>query len=494
MDRQSIRVLLIEDDPDDALLIREMLSESRASGSGRPAFTIKWAKRQSEGLELLASGETDIVLLDLNLPDSRGLDTLAPFGAQATEVPVVVLTGLADELTGVQAVRQGAQDYLVKGQLDSRSLSRSLHHALERHHMLVQLGQYTKALEESETQFRRLIEVNTDAMVLVDKSGKARYVNPAAEALFGHSRAQMVGEPFGYDVRTEEPVELEVVRATDERSVAEMIVTEALWQQEAMHLAVLRDITERKQMEEAERELLHMKEDFVACVSHELRTPVAAIKGFVDLLLSGRVPDPEIQEEFLGRVSSEADRLSKLVGDLLDMSRMEAGHVLLELERTDLSELVRDSLNSLETLAQNKQIELQTELPQAPVTVLADQQRIRQVLVNLLGNAIKFSGPGKSVVVSAARVNGSVSVSVKDEGPGIPEEAIPRLFDKFYRVRGPSGGPSNGTGLGLFITKQIISAHGGQIDVRSEVGSGSEFFFTLPASGGPRSVLETRES
>jgi signal transduction histidine kinase len=125
---------------------------------------------------------------------------------------------------------------------------------------------------------------------------------------------------------------------------------------------------------------------------------------------------------------------------------------------------------------------------------MADQQRIQQVLVNLLGNAIKFSGPGKSIVVSAQRVNGSVSVSVRDEGPGIPADAIPRLFDKFYRVRGPSGGPSNGTGLGLYITKQIVNAHGGQIDVRSEVGGGSEFYFTLPANGGPGSAMEVSES
>jgi PAS domain-containing protein len=239
---EIVRVLLIEDNEDDALIIRETLAKTK----GTP-FDVDWADRLSMGLERLTEGGIDVVLLDLGLPDSRGLETLNRAHAQASEVPIVVLTGLADETVGLKAVQEGAQDYLPKGQVDGNVLVRAIRHGIER-------KRAEKALQGSEARFRTLVEKSADGIVIVDQGGVVRFVNPAAEALFGRKANELVGEVLGFPVAAGETTELDIIRKGDGTAVAEMRVVETRWEGENAYLASLHDVTERKQAEEALRE------------------------------------------------------------------------------------------------------------------------------------------------------------------------------------------------------------------------------------------------
>ena len=236
---------------------------------------------------------------------------------------------------------------------------------------------------------------------------------------------------------------------------------------------VLHDVTRERQLDQ-------LKEEFVSSVSHELRTPLQSIKGFVELLRKGKVKDPVVQREFLTRAAQDADRLMALVNDLLDMSRIEAGRLQLELTDVDMSALIAETLQSLEGLAGEKGVSVTYTSSDTPVMVKADRHLLQQVLVNLVGNAIKFTDAHRSIQVMEEVGNRHVMIEVADQGPGIPAEALPRLFEKFYQAESSAKRTGRGTGLGLYISKRIIEAHGGRIDVRSEPGRGSTFFFVLP--------------
>jgi len=250
MNDKSTTALLIEDNEDDALIIREMLS--RAKGD---RFDLEWSNRLSTGLERLAEGGIDVVLLDLGLPDSQGLRTLSKVNAQAPEVPAVVMTGLADETLAVEAVRVGAQDYLTKGQVDGNLLARSLRHAIERHRMQAELEQRAQELQASETRLRTIIEKAADSIIIVDGNGMVRFVNPAAESLFGRQAEEFLGESLGLPVVAGETTEIDIIRRGGETATAEMRVVETMWEGESAYLASLHDITERKRAEEKIREL-----------------------------------------------------------------------------------------------------------------------------------------------------------------------------------------------------------------------------------------------
>jgi signal transduction histidine kinase len=362
MGGEPIKVLLIEDNPGDTRLIKEMLAEARGA-----CFELECADRLSSGLACLAQGRIDVVLLDLGLPDSRGLGTLVKVQAEVLTVPVVVLTGLDDEALAVEAVKEGAQDYLVKGEVDSNLLGRSIRYAIER-----------KRAEETLRQLDR------------------------------------------------------------------------------------------------ER----MKSEFISNVSHELRTPLHLIRGFTKLMLEGKVPDPETQKEFLGIVDEQSQRLSTQIASLLDKSRLESGRFTIQKQRLLIRDIIHQAVESFYSLASAKGIVISEDIPATLPEIEADRERLEQVMANLLDNAIKFSNGGRSVMVKGEVKDGELLVQVTDQGIGIPKEAMPHLFERFYRAEDSMA--RGGAGLGLHISKQIIEAHGGRIWVESKVGKGTTVSFTLP--------------
>ena len=238
---------------------------------------------------------------------------------------------------------------------------------------------------------------------------------------------------------------------------------------------VYRDITK-------ETEVDRMKSEFIATVSHELRTPMTSIKGSLGLVLGGATGEiPEDAKELLSIAQNNTDRLIRLINDILDISRLEAGKMEIRPQPLSVAEAVHRSILEIQAVADQRRVTINTRLPEDLPRVLADADRLEQVLVNLLSNAIKFSNPGMQVTITAGRDDRYVWIRVEDQGIGIPPEHRERIFEKFHRVDNASTRRTGGTGLGLAICKAIVEEHGGRIWVESEVGKGSAFTFTLPA-------------
>ena len=232
-----------------------------------------------------------------------------------------------------------------------------------------------------------------------------------------------------------------------------------------------------------------LKSDFVSNVSHELRTPLTAIKGAVDLILR-EVPGPlnEKQSHYLARVRSNTQHLAGLINDLLDLSKIEEGKIELKATRVSLGGEIHEVVETLRPIASEKQMIVDVEIAAPSLLVWADRDKVTQVLMNLIGNAIKFTPAQGRVKVSVIREEADwVKVVVGDNGPGIPLEEKEKIFDKFYQIAEVGGAKPKCTGLGLAISKVLVELHGGRIWVESEMNRGSTFSFTLPDSG-PQSL------
>ena len=231
---------------------------------------------------------------------------------------------------------------------------------------------------------------------------------------------------------------------------------------------------------EASHEAEKLRGQLLATVSHELRTPIAAIQGFASSLKCADELDipPDMERDWIDEIELNADRLRRLVTDLLDLSRLEAGALRMHIEWQDFADVIEELRPNLELLAGTRTLEIHTE--DAPASVRCDAERIGQVLTNLVENAAKFSPPDSTLILGATRHEGGVLIGVRDQGEGIPEEFQEKVFERFYQVEGASGRPRGGTGLGLAICRNIVEAHGGRIWVKSCVGQGSVFYFTLP--------------
>jgi len=238
---------------------------------------------------------------------------------------------------------------------------------------------------------------------------------------------------------------------------------------------VFHDITELRRLEK-------VRQDFVANVSHELRTPLTSIKGYAETLLEGAIDDKANARDFLEIIYTDAGRLSNLVNDLLDLSRIESGKAEFDIKPVALDPIVERVITALSNQAKTKAIEIRKDLPKQLPKVLMDDTAIAQVLLNLVDNAIKYNKISGSVLISAKDEGHSVKVFVQDTGIGIPQEDLPRIFERFYRVDKARSRELGGTGLGLSIVKHIVSAHQGDVFVESTPGRGSTLSFTLPTA------------
>jgi signal transduction histidine kinase len=236
------------------------------------------------------------------------------------------------------------------------------------------------------------------------------------------------------------------------------------------------------QMAVALQNLEEMRRGFIANVSHELRTPMTSIRGFIEGILDGTIP-PDRQEYYLSIVRDETNRLNRLVNDLLDLARMEAGEIVLNLKPFDINELVRRCVIKLETLLLNKSIYVEADFEEEGMLVNADADAIERVLYNLVHNAIKFTPEKGRIKITTKAQKDKVFVSVKDNGIGIDREELDMIWERFYKTDKSRSRDKTGTGLGLAIVKNIINEHGQQIWVESEPGRGTEFIFTLEGSG-----------
>jgi two-component system phosphate regulon sensor histidine kinase PhoR len=239
-------------------------------------------------------------------------------------------------------------------------------------------------------------------------------------------------------------------------------------------LAVFVDVTDLRRLE-------NLRRDFVANASHELRTPIAAIRSAAETVARAIETRPDAALDFVHIIERQAERLQRLVEDLLDLSRIESRQYRLALEPVAVDEAVGHAFAVLRDRAEGKRIKLECAI-ETGTQARADYRALEQVLSNLVDNAVKYIGEGGSVVVRATQQGGKLRISVQDDGPGIEARHLPRLFERFYRVDAGRSRDLGGTGLGLSIVKHLVEAMGGQVDVQSAPGRGTTFGFTLPAT------------
>lgn len=243
----------------------------------------------------------------------------------------------------------------------------------------------------------------------------------------------------------------------------------------------LEKMFEQLQLEHRELEKLErIRKDFVINVSHELRTPLASIQGYTETLLDGALNEPEHNVRFLSIIRQNAERLGRLTADLMTLSRLELKTTRFQFASYYVNELLSDCVDSIRPLADKKQVEMAIEPADAKVEVFCDSEAVHQILMNLLDNALKYTAQGGIIAVGARQLEDEVEIWVRDSGVGIPQEELPRLFERFYRVDKARSRELGGTGLGLAIVKHLTRAQGGEVRVDSVVGKGSTFSFTLP--------------
>lgn len=344
------------------------------------------------------------------------------------------------------------------------------------------LGETFGELQESRRQIAAVVESMAEGVLAFDSAGLLHVVNPEATRLLGITAEDGVGSAVD-EVIGERGIIDAVHRALEgESSVStvspgEHVVlihgTPLMGAGNAVEGAVLllSDVTDRHRMEAAQRR-------FVADASHEMRTPIAALKGMLELLDDGAKNVPEVRDDFIHTMQLEADRLGRLVADLLTLARLEAGSIELKLAPVYVADLTNAVCQVMCTLASQAGVTIAFEVPEESLRVHADRDRIVQVLLSFVDNALKHSPAGSRVTLHAEVLGDHVRMSVVDEGPGIEADAIARVFERFYRADSARGGA--GTGLGLAIAKEIVEAHGSTIEVESEPGAGTRFSFSLP--------------
>jgi PAS domain S-box-containing protein len=326
-----------------------------------------------------------------------------------------------------------------------------------------------------------VVAVNRSAQHLLGVTGEAA-VNQDVRALYSNFPADMsdtvveaVSRLVAAGSTQPRPSQVEILLERDEQVISARfapILDEGAECQGVV--TVLRDITR-------EQEIAQAKSDFVSIVAHELRTPMTSIKGYTDLILSGAAgPVAEAQAQFLRVIRTSVERLATLVGDLLDISRIEAGRVKFDIRPLCMDEVARDVVVSLQGEIARRNLELEVDIPPQLPMVRGDRNRIEQVLTNLVSNAYKYTPPGGHIILALRHVDGELQVDVSDNGIGIAPADLDRVFERFYRADHALVTEQTGTGLGLSIAKSIVEVHGGRIWVRSELGKGSTFSFSLP--------------
>ena len=342
-------------------------------------------------------------------------------------------------------------------------------------------------LNRAQTQQEILLNSMVEGLLLLDNEGRILLANRALEKLFSVD-SSICGKTIIEAFRNHRLADL-VDRVRRERQLLDFEfesseIPPRWFQVNASTISegdpaqngtvfVFHDLTRMKQLE-------NTRQEFVANVSHELRTPLSMIKGYVETLLDGAKDDPEVAGKFLQTIERHADRLTFLIEDLLTISRLESEQIILQRETRELQPAVQKIIQDLGSRADERNVHLHNRVPTG-LSAFADFDRLEQVLWNLIDNGIKYGKTGGAVSVGAMMTDdGKLQVQVEDDGPGIPEQAKDRVFERFYRVDKARSREQGGTGLGLAIVKHVVTSHGGDVWVESKSGQGTRFFFTLP--------------
>ncbi len=338
-------------------------------------------------------------------------------------------------------------------------------------------------------QFSTVLEHMADGVLITDGLGMVTLINPAAGRLLKSTEGESLGRPFAAVVRHHSLIELwqrchvqgrEQVEAVDlgPELFLQAVVTPFQERGAAGYVVILQDLTQV-------RRLQTMRRDFISNLSHELRTPLASLRAVVETLQDGALADPPAAERFLRQAENEVNTMTQMVEELTELSQIESGQVRLRLAPVAVHRLIDVPLERLRSQAERAGTQISVEIAADTPLALADEERVQQVVTNLVHNAIKFTPPGGRIRLIAGPSDApgrerELLFEVQDSGIGIAKADLPRVFERFYKSDRARTRGQGGTGLGLAIARHIVEAHGGRIWVKSKIGKGSSFFFTMP--------------
>ncbi len=495
MQGPNLRVLLVSPDPNQLQRFEEAL-QSHA----KTDIALSTCSATSDVLIEATDHGADAVVAALSSPDRMGIASVERLSVLVPETAVIVVVSSEDDELASSLVRAGAQDVVSVAGLAAPDAVSRIQNAVERQRLMVEQMTRRHHLEVANQRFRSLISDrfhslvmdNADAMLVLDRDGKACFVNPAAERLLQEHSAELITSQLGFPLKTEEECEVQIPRPDGSMQIAAMRVTETVWEGEDAYMVTLRDVTESKRLERAMRAAKQtaehanrMKSLFLANMSHELRTPLNAIIGFAELMDS-EIFGPlghEKYKEYLNHISQSGSHLLELINDLLDLSKAEAGKLELHQERFDLAKVLRETADVMESRATTGKVALGVDIPRDAMPIKADRLKIRQILLNLLSNAVKFTPPGGEVKISAKLgQDKQIVIMVADTGVGMPPDQIPKAFAAFTQIENAwTKKLAEGSGLGLALTKRLVELHGGTIKLTSDVGVGTTATVKLPA-------------
>jgi len=486
-------ILVVDDDQ----TIREGCSRI-LSKSG---WTVIAAENGRKGLDEIHShrGEIDVVLLDLMMPGLSGMEVLEQSLQADPELLVVVITGYATVESAVEAMKRGAYDFIAKP-FTPDQLRIVVKRALERRALQKEAAFLRQEREKSlrdiateKSKMKTIIHSMGDGVLVCDQDGSVVLTNPAANRMLQLSEDRLLGK-----LLAEAHLPPELASAIDkslktrESTFASVSQELSVGPAEEVHLrahtapvrndvgevmgavTVLQDISYLKELDK-------MKSEFIAMVAHELRAPIAAVEQQLTVILNKMAGDvTEKQEQLLSRAKERTKGLLDLIKDLLDLSKIEAGKMAQYKEPLSLYEVIQRVVDLMRAQAEHKKIDLQFIGSGETPLIHADRNSMEEIFTNLISNAVKYTPEKGNVRVTLGEERGFVKASVSDTGIGIEEENLPRIFDKFYRVKTKETREIVGTGLGLSIVKSIVAAHLGSISVESKVGAGTTFTILLP--------------
>lgn len=449
-------------------------------------------------------------------------------------LPFIVINGVDSARDAVTCIKAGATDYISKNQsprlasvvqqtlniirsprcesnevecstyltdLQQRLFFQATELKKQRQHRLTESIRREKveaALKKSEKQLRMLITKNPDGIVVVDKKGIVKFINPAALKLFNRQEEELLGELFGFPVAGEDNSEVDISTGTGRELIAQMRVVKVNWQGETANLVTLRDITERRQAELERIRLLakaeaanRVKDEFLAVLSHELRTPLNPILGWTQLLRSNRIPPQKI-DQALETIERNASLQAEMIKDLLDVSRILRGKLQLNPVSVDLINIIKAAIETVRLAAHAKSVEIITNFSSETAFVEGDANRLQQIFWNLLSNAVKFTPSKGKVNVELTCNNSQAKITIADTGKGINSHFLPYVFDYFRQENSSSTRNTGGLGLGLAIVRHLVELHGGNIQVESPgIGKGTTFTVEMPLISHVETYSET---
>ncbi len=493
-----IRILHLEDNRNDRELVSELLKE------GGVDCEIIAVDTRGEFLQALHENPCQLILADFALPAFDGFSALNLARQIAPRVPFIFLSGVIGEERAVETLKSGATDYVLKNRLErlAPAVQRALQEAAERQRLL----EVQEALLKSEERFRLLVQSIQDyAIYLVDPGGMVVSWNGGAQRIFGYSEHEAIGLSMRSFFRRSEAREHcyeRLVRMAEEKGRAEQEIWQVrkdggcFWANLIFtplpgfhgYAVVAHDITSRQrelqELERSRQERARMQERFLGHISHELRTPLTTIVDFASLIhdgTAGLISDD--QQRYLEIVLRAANQLAVMINSLLDLTRTDWRQLPILQECVSVEKLVSEVCQDFAAGAAEKNIQLRN-LTSAPLPLAyADPSRVTEVLTNLIDNAIKYSPVGSQVQVVAERSTGEsefLRISVRDNGPGIQPQHQSHVFERFFRASEGTDSHPGGMGLGLYISREIVKAHGGDLQLSFNEAGGSTFHFTIP--------------